>query len=310
MRLGDLRVLALGVVALVGASGAGLLGRSQQTVFRGTADVVRLNVAVTDSAGRPVIGLPQDAFEVFDNGRPRPIAAYTSDVQPVAIRVLLDLSDSVLASAASMRLASLRLIERMHSGDQLAFSRLRSSGPLRTNPDELLADLSSLDLDVGSLIWEAVQREVLALKEVPGRRAILLATDGADASDLFGIPSSFNECCGLVILPGFQSEVRKGLTGLGMDREAIQLYVAAIGKLDKRSELRTLSADTGGYVAETGSKGALLSEAFTSAVDDLRYQYAIGFTPLELDGKLHTISVRVNRAGVTVRHRSAYVAGR
>jgi VWFA-related protein len=266
---------------------------------------------VTDSAGRPVIGLPQDAFEVFDNGQPRPIAAYTSDVQPVAVRVLLDLSDSVLTSAPAMRVASLKLIERMHAGDQLSFSTLRSLGRLRTNADELLADLSGLDLDGGySLIWQAVQEEVLAMKEVPGRRALLLATDGIDASDRLGIPSDYNRSLGLVFLPGFRSEVRKGLTGLGMDVQAIQVYVAAIGKLDKRSELRTLSAETGGYVVDTGSKGAPLENVFANALDDLRHQYAIGFTPLELDGKTHTISVRVNRPGVTVRHRSTYVSGR
>jgi hypothetical protein len=203
------------------------------------------------------------------------------------------------------------LVERMRAGDQLSYSSLKLPSPLRTNPDELRADLSRLDLDGGySLIWAAVQQEVLALKEVPGRRAILLATDGVDISDAFGTPSDFTSCCGTLILPGFLSEVRKGLTGLGMDRDAIQVYVAAIGKLDKRSELRTLSAETGGYVVDTGSKGAPLEQAFANAVDDLRHQYAIGFTPLELDGKTHTISVRVNRPGVTVRHRSTYVSGR
>jgi hypothetical protein len=269
-----------------------------------------VNVAVTDQTGSPIIGLPQDLFEVLDNGRPVPIVTYTSEVQPVAVKVLLDLSNSVLVSASSMRIASLRLINRMRAGDQLSFSSLKFPSPLRTNPDELLTDLSRLDLDGGSLIWAAVEREVLALEAVPGRRGILIATDGADTSDLYGTPSDFNRCCGLFLLPGFLSEVRKGLTGLGMDRDAIQVYVAAIGKLDRRSDLRTLSAETGGYVADTGSKGAPLEKAFANAVDDLRHQYAIAFNPPELDGKTHTISVRVNRPGVTVRHRSTYVSGR
>ena len=52
-------------------------------------------------------------------------------------------------------------------------------------------------------------------------------------------------------------------------------------------------------VADTSSclSGADLAATFARVADELRRQYVIGFSPAELDGKLHRVEVRVGRAG-------------
>jgi hypothetical protein len=42
--------------------------------------------------------------------------------------------------------------------------------------------------------------------------------------------------------------------------------------------------------------------------DELHRQYAIGFTPDKLDGKMHAIEVRVAGDGMTARARKSYLA--
>jgi hypothetical protein len=41
--------------------------------------LVQLDAVVRDSRGRPVSGLKQSDFEVFDEGRPRPIAVFSME---------------------------------------------------------------------------------------------------------------------------------------------------------------------------------------------------------------------------------------
>ena len=63
------RFLTFGTLA---ACVLGVLGAaaSQQPVFRGTGEAVRVFVTVTDRDGRLVTTLARDAFEVRDDGKP------------------------------------------------------------------------------------------------------------------------------------------------------------------------------------------------------------------------------------------------
>ena len=51
-----------------------------------------------------------------------------------------------------------------------------------------------------------------------------------------------------------------------------------------------------------------LSSTFTRVAQELHSQYVIGFAPENLDGKLHTVQVRVKRPGMTARTRKSYIA--
>ena len=51
-----------------------------------------------------------------------------------------------------------------------------------------------------------------------------------------------------------------------------------------------------------------LTATFTEVADELHHQYALGFTPVSLDGRIHPLEVRIARAGLTARARKSYVA--
>ena len=71
--------------------------------------------------------------------------------------------------------------------------------------------------------------------------------------------------------------------------------------------LPKIAAATGGGYFELTSTDDLAS-TFTRVADELHHQYALGFTPTSLDGKMHKLQVRVTESGATVRARQSYKA--
>jgi VWFA-related protein len=74
-----------------------------------------------------------------------------------------------------------------------------------------------------------------------------------------------------------------------------------------QDSMRTIADATGGRVfVNTNAIG----EAVRRAIDDSRVSYVLGYYPARTnwDGKFREISVKVNRAGLDVRHRKGYLA--
>jgi VWFA-related protein len=71
--------------------------------------------------------------------------------------------------------------------------------------------------------------------------------------------------------------------------------------------LKQLAVETGGGYFELSSADDL-GATFTRVVDELHQQYLLGFTPANLDGKNHTIEVRLRNSDATVRARQSYLA--
>lgn len=53
-----------------------------------------------------------------------------------------------------------------------------------------------------------------------------------------------------------------------------------------------------------------LTATFASVLEELRHQYEIGYLLPKADGKLHDVSVRLKRTGMTVQARKNYRAPR
>jgi hypothetical protein len=65
-------------------------------------------------------------------------------------------------------------------------------------------------------------------------------------------------------------------------------------------------ATGGGYFELTST--ADLVRTFTRVADELHHQYALGFAPEKLDGKMHELTVRLSRPDLRARARKRYLA--
>jgi hypothetical protein len=73
--------------------------------------------------------------------------------------------------------------------------------------------------------------------------------------------------------------------------------------------LPKIAAATGGGYFELTSPRDLAS-TFARVADELHRQYALGFTPEKLDGKLHEIAVHLSKPEYTARARKRYLASK
>src|SRR5512133_3785824 len=63
--------------------------------FKSGIDLVTVSAVVRDKKGRVVTDLRRTDFELFDGGRPRPIAEFRPDEAPVSVAILFDASGSM-----------------------------------------------------------------------------------------------------------------------------------------------------------------------------------------------------------------------
>ena len=71
--------------------------------------------------------------------------------------------------------------------------------------------------------------------------------------------------------------------------------------------LPKIAAATGGGYFELTSTDDL-NATFTRVAEELHHQYALGFTPTKLDGKMHSLDVKIAKEGLVARARKSYLA--
>jgi len=71
--------------------------------------------------------------------------------------------------------------------------------------------------------------------------------------------------------------------------------------------LLKLAVETGGAFYVSPPKEDIFAP-FARIIDQLRQQYVLGFVPAKLDGKRHSLAVKVKRPHVEVHARGSYIA--
>ena len=71
--------------------------------------------------------------------------------------------------------------------------------------------------------------------------------------------------------------------------------------------MQQVADETGGGYFEL-TKTSDLAPTFTKVASELHSQYVIGFTPTQLDNRVHKLTVKVKPAGMTARARRSYLA--
>jgi Ca-activated chloride channel family protein len=283
------------VVVVLSAVGIG----AQQPTFKSGTQLVSLFATVTDAQKRLVPSLTKEDFEILDNEKLQPIAFFQNEIQPITVVVMLDTSGSMTGSIPLLRAAAEQFLIRLlpdDKGQVGAFNdKIQFSGRFTPDRDELVADLKDLDYGNGTRLWDAVGASLDALKGIEGRRVILVFTDGDDTASRLGL--------GAVIDRARVDEVMVYAIGLESNYFNGQHMVRTVPDRG----LRRIADETGGGYFEL-KKTADLAPTFTRVAQELHSQYVLGFTPTQLDNKVHKLMVRVKQAGMTARARRSYVA--
>jgi Ca-activated chloride channel family protein len=284
-------------LALAGALSAALL--AQEPTFKSGTEIVSLFVTATDAQGRLVPDLTKEDFEVFDNEKPQPIVYFENDIQPISVVVMLDTSGSMTGSIALLKQAAEQFLLRLLPADQGrvgAFNdKIEISAHFTKDRDTLIGELKELDFGNGTRLWDAIHLSLEELTGIEGRRVVLVFTDGADTSS--------RTRQGAVIDRARVDDAMVYAIGL----ESIYFDGQRMVRSEPDGGLRKVADETGGGYFEL-KKTTDLAPTFTRVAQELHSQYVMGFTPTQLDGKIHKLSVRIKRPGTAARARRSYVA--
>jgi VWFA-related protein len=293
--------LALIASILVLATSLLAVGPAQEPTFRSVSRTVAIYATVTDSNGRLVPDLEQKHFEVLDNGRPRELSIFKSDVQPITVVVMLDTSGSMTFNIELLKLAAERFVLRLLPEDKArigSFSDKILIDPRQgftSDRDELVRILHN-DIQFGNptFLWDAIDVSMDALAHETGRRVVLIFTDGEDDK------SRRNN---------FESVITRASTQDFMIYAiGLQSSLPALRRVTRPDRnLRPLADQTGGGYFEL-TRTVDLNSTFTRVADELHRQYVLGFSADVLDGTIHKLDVHVKVPGMAVRARKTYLA--
>ena len=297
----SIRILATIVVATrVMVSARAQEPQDPQSKFKVSTNQVALYVTVTDTTKRLVPDLVEDDFEVYDNGKLQTVTAFDNRPLPITVVVMLDTSGSMTLALDLVKSAAEQFLIRMMPEDQGMVGSFNDKiqflpEGFTNNRDELIRSLKELDFGYPTRLYDAVNQSMAQLKGIPGRRVVLVFTDGDDNASKFG--------SGDVTDRGRSEDVM--VYSIGLENKYFNGQSWTISSPDRG--LKRLSEETGGGFFLL-KKTDELSTTFTRIAQELHSQYVLGFSPQTLDGKVHKLEIRLKKPGMTARARKSYVA--
>jgi Ca-activated chloride channel family protein len=248
-----------------------------------------------------VTGLAREAFEVYEDGVRQTVTQFTRERVPVAVGVLLDISDSMFGKRIQDARAAVErfLFELLDPGDEFFLTAFNHKPKALTgwghDHAEIQRTLAALKPNGGTAIYDAVL-DALPMMETRTRPrgALLVISDGADTASngsLREIRSALLRSDGFVYAIAIDSP----------ERQPINTRVNA-------QALREITAESGGRT-EVVQSSADLQQATARIAEELNSQYVLGYTsPRGADNQFHSIRVRMASGDDRVRARNGYVA--
>ena len=271
---------------------------------RSGGDPVRLGVTLSTTTDLPVYEVPCDTFEVLANGTPRQLVQCAAG-GPVTLAVLLDVSTSFIYD---LPIGSLMrdLPSKLRPDDRMAigwFAGETVPATTFTRDRRLLnaaVDRAARAANAGagpSPLWDALAATVAALAREPGRRAVIVLTDGQATGNATPFPLTARE----VIMSGVELHAIgspiPGPSGRGGSPERILA-----------TRLAGLARASGGTASWGGQRFAEVKPQLESILAGLQRSYLLGFTPEARDDQIHRLEVRIRLPGLILRAPDRYGA--
>lgn len=287
------------VVATLAAGGrlvSSLRTRAIEVSEQAAVRRVQVPVVVMNRDGAFVPGLKGDAFTLAEDGRAQTIAHFSDEDAPLAVELAFDLSESMRDALPDLKAAVAGFAKKVPANAQVTLLAFNDEMyPLGRPGDTIprrLEILQGLQAFGSTALYDAVLHGLDDLARVPGRRALVVFTDGDDSAS-----------------KATQQQVREAV-----ESSDASIYFVALGRgrevetlLKGMDDLASLS----GGRALQAEKASELDRRFTEVLTDLSHQYLLGYEPTNAaqDGRWRKIDVRLKNAnGQRVRARIGYRA--
>lgn len=270
--------------------------------FRSDTRLVDLHATVVDKQGHLVLGLPANAFKLYEDGVQQVISSFRQEDVPVSLGLVIDNSASMHDKRAKVASAALALVSASNPDDEVFIMNFNEETSLErdytNNIKELEEALKTINSRGGTAMRDALRMGIEHLRHggKKEKKILLVVTDGEDNASV--------ETLDHVIQSAEQNGVIIYAIGLLSDDEPREAQRA-------KKALDALTFATGGqvwYPQELGEVDGIAKEV----AHEIRNQYILGYTPSNpaQDGKFRRIGVTVDASQpVAVRTRAGYYAG-
>jgi Ca-activated chloride channel homolog len=249
------------------------------------SELVLVPVSITDDHNRPVIGLEQVNFSIFENKKPQEIKNFSSQDTPVSVGILLDTSASMAYKLGRARDAVAQFCEASNPQDEfflITFSdHPRVAVDFTGHSEDIAHELLTIRSEGQTSLLDAIYMGLRKMRDARyPRKALLVISDGGDNH------SRYSERDLKAVIR--ESDVT--LYSIG----TFERWVSTQEELLGPELLRDL-ADTTGGTAFTLSSENQMSEVTRNIGARLRHQYVLAYAPRTRnhDGKWRKISVKL-----------------
>jgi VWFA-related protein len=262
--------------------------------------IVTLDVVATTQHGDIIPGLKKENFRILDDGVPQTITTFSPTEAPITMVLLLEFSNDRWGGffSAYSRYWSQYLFPHLQQKDWVALEtfdmKTRLEVDFTQNKDEVLNGIYHLYFPgfSESNVFDALLETVDRLKDVKGKKSILLLASGVDTFSKHTLDQTMKQLR--------QSDVAIFCVGLGRvyqnfaDMRGGMRSTTRLNYLQAENQLKTFSAETGGQAWFPQFEGEM-SGVFQDVAAFLRHQYSLSYSPTggAKDGKFHKVKVEL-----------------
>lgn len=158
-------------------------------VVRIETDLVTIPVRVSTRKGRPVTDIGRSEFKIFENGEEQEIAYFSNSDEPFTVALLLDMSYSTVFKLPEIQAAAEAFIAQLRPSDKvmiLSFDeKVRILCEATDNRRALRYAIEATKVGSGTSLYSAIDTTLNdKLRNITGRKAIVLLTDGVDTTSV------------------------------------------------------------------------------------------------------------------------------
>jgi Ca-activated chloride channel family protein len=272
---------------------------------------VQLPISVVDKEGRPVDGLKQENFQIFEDKVQQTIKTFRHEDIPLSLGLVIDNSGSMRNKRERVNSSALAFVRESNPEDETFIVNFDDSAYLEqdftSSIGDLIDALENIDARGETALYDALY---LAAEKVTkdgkkDKKALLVVTDGEDNASKYGINK--------VIEALRQAKVTVYAVGLlEEDDQRGGLFKKPPSKKAK-DDLMKFAEITGGQ-AYFPKNLEEVEELVKHIAHDLRNHYTITYTPTnaKLDGSWREIAVKVvapkNMPKITWHTKQGYYA--
>ncbi len=311
-------------------------------IIKVETNLVTMPVSVLDREGRFISGLQQKDFQIFENGTLQKLDYFQSVEQPFTVILLIDVSPSTQFRIEEIQNAAITFVDQLRAGDRvmvISFDEdVHVLSPVTSNRNQLRNAIREARFGDGTSLYEAVDYVIeRQLRQIDGRKAVVLFSDGVDTTSRranFDSTLQATEEVDAIFYtlrydtsrdmggnyPNPSGRPKNGNMSIGDILGAILSGgnismggggVATNAEYERgRKYLEMLAQNSGGREFEAHSLYNL-EAAFSGIAEELRRQYSLGYYPDNVGkvGDRKQIKIRVMRPGVVVRAKNSYIVG-